>query len=356
MADKPAAERTEQPTSRRITRARGKGRVPQSEELTSLVSLVVLMATVAFLGPNLIDWMLDQARQGMSCDTAPLTNSDAFIHFINTKIVDMTILILPILLALTISGVAAGIVVGGGFNFAPAALQFKFDILNPVSGFGNLVNTRSLVKLVTSILKLFFIGGIAWYYLHNKLDMFADLRWAWSLQILSVIGKIIFGLMIRICLALLLVALGDVIFQKWKYKKDLMMTKQEVKEERKQTEGSPEVKKRIRQLQFQSVLKRMMQEVPKADVVLVNPTHVAVALRYDAKTMEAPILVARGADEVAEKIREIARAYGVPIIRRPELARSIFSTVKLNASIPDTLYVAVAEVLAMLHRLRQKRR
>jgi len=135
----------------------------------------------------------------------------------------------------------------------------------------------------------------------------------------------------------------------------LKMTRQEVKEERKQTEGSPEVKRRLRQKQFEMSLKRMMQEVPKANVVLVNPTHVAVALRYEAKTMEAPIMVAKGADHLAEKIKEIAQAYGVPIVRKPELARTIYSTVKLGGPIPETLYIAVAEVLALIYRLRHKK-
>ena len=161
--------------------------------------------------------------------------------------------------------------------------------------------------------------------------------------------------MVRVGIALLFIGVADAFYQKWKYLQDLKMTRQEVKRERRDIEGSPEVKSRIRRLQVEMTKKRMLQEVPKANVVLVNPTHVAVALRYDAKTMEAPVLVAKGADNVAEKIREIARAYGVPVVRKPELARTIYSTVKLNALIPQTLYMAVAEVLAMIHRLRKKK-
>jgi flagellar biosynthetic protein FlhB len=212
-----------------------------------------------------------------------------------------------------------------------------------------------MVHLLVSILKLFFVSIVVWLYLRNKLDVLASLRWAWSAQILTSIAKIILGLMIRVCIALLVIAIADVFYQKWKYTDDLKMTRQEVKEERKDTEGSPEVKRRIRKVQFETALKRMLQEVPKASVVLVNPTHVAVALRYEAKTMESPIVVAKGADHLAEKIREIARAYGVPIVRKPELARTIYSTVKLNSPIPETLYVAVAEVLAMIYRLRHRK-
>ena len=160
---------------------------------------------------------------------------------------------------------------------------------------------------------------------------------------------------IRICIALLVIAAIDVFFQKWKHTKDLKMTRQEVKTERKDTEGSPELKGRIRRVQIEMAKKRMLQEVPKANVVLVNPTHVAVALRYETKTMDAPVVLAKGADHLAEKIREIARAYGVPIIRRPELARTLYSAVKPGDSIPQALYVAVAEVLAMIYRLRHRK-
>jgi flagellar biosynthetic protein FlhB len=208
---------------------------------------------------------------------------------------------------------------------------------------------------LASILKLFFVSIIVWLYIRSNLDAFAAIRWAWSAQILAAMAKIILGLMIRVCIALLVIAIADVLYQKWKYTEDLKMTRQEVKEERKEVEGSPEVKKRIRKIQFEMTLRRMLQEVPKASVVLVNPTHVAVALRYEPKTMEAPVMVAKGADHMAEKIREIARAYGVPVVRKPELARTIYSTVKLGGAIPQTLYVAVAEVLAMIYRLRRRK-
>lgn len=161
--------------------------------------------------------------------------------------------------------------------------------------------------------------------------------------------------MIRICIALLVIGIADTIYQKWKYIDGLKMTRQEIKQEHKDMDGSPEVKSRIRRIQIQMAMKRMLQDVPKASVVLVNPTHVAVALRYETKTMESPVVVAKGADHLAEKIREIARAYGVPIIRRPELARALYSTVEPGNPIPENLYVAVAQVLALIYRLRHKK-
>ncbi|MGD2094434.1 MAG: flagellar biosynthesis protein FlhB [Phycisphaerales bacterium] len=349
-----AAERTEKPTGRRLSKARGQGQVPQSQELTSIVTLLVLVAMVTFLAPNLLRWLMIQVRQGMTCDNSIFFDNKSFLSFVGQKTVSLFITIIPILAALVAGSVIASIAVSG-WNYSPGALKLKFDQLNPIAGLSKLFNARALVKLLLSILKLLVISLIAWFYLRDRLDTLAGLRWAWSAQILVITAKIIFGLIIRIGIALLIMCIADAIYQKWKYINDLKMTKQEVKEELKDTIGSPEVKKRIRTIQFQAALKRILQEVPKASVVLVNPTHVAVALRYEAKTMEAPVMVAKGADHLAEKIREIARAYGVPIVRRPELARTIYSTVEPGNPIPEALFVAVAEVLAMIYRLRRKK-
>jgi len=354
MPEKPAAERTEQPTPKRLQKARDKGQVPQSQELTSIVTLLVLVAMVALLGPSLMQWFTLEIKQGMSCENSVFADSRSFLNFASRKTVDFVITISPILAAVFAGAVLSGIAVGG-LNFAPEAISLKFGMLNPVSGLAKLVNARSMVKLLVSILKLFFISLIVWFYLQNKLDMLATLRWAWSAQILAVIANIILGLLIRVGIALLVIGIADVLYQKWKYIQELKMTKQEVKQEIRDREGAPEVKRRVRKIQFEMAAKRMLQEVPKASVVLVNPTHIAVALRYEAKTMEAPVMVAKGADHLAEKIIKIARAYGVPVIRKPELARTIYSTVKLGESIQETLYAAVAEVLAMIYRLRHRK-
>ncbi|MBN2270098.1 MAG: flagellar biosynthesis protein FlhB [Sedimentisphaerales bacterium] len=354
MAEKPASERTEQPTSKRLSKARAQGRVPQSEELTSFVSVLALVAIVALLAPSLCRWSTREIEQGMNCETSVFAGTKAFLNFVNTKITSLTVVILPICVTLCIGSLAGSIIIGG-LNYAPKAVKLDFAAINPISGFGKLVNMRSLVRLLASVLKLLLVSIITWHYLKDKLEAFAMLRWAWSFALLAAIGKLILGLMIRICIALLVIAAADTVFQKWKYIQDLKMTKQEVKQENREKEGAPEVKRRIRRIQLQTAMKRMLTEVPKAGVVLTNPTHVAVALRYDAKKNQAPILVAKGADHLAEKIKEIARAYGVPIIRRPELARTIFATVELNNTIPETLFVAVAEVLAMIYRLRHRR-
>jgi flagellar biosynthesis protein FlhB len=355
MPEQAASERTEQPTARRLSKARGKGNVPQSQEFTSLVMLASLIAAIAICSHPLANWATSLTREGLSCKNDIFTDSSTFINFFNVKLIDCILISLPILAAMAVGATFATLAVSGP-NFAAGAIAFKFDILNPTNGLKQLFSGKSMVKLLLSILKLISLGWIVWFYLNSQLENLMNLRWAWSIDIIVVISRIILGVCIRICLVLLVLAVADIFYQKWKYIQDLKMTRQEVKQEHRDTEGSPEVKSKIRKMQLQTIMKRMLQEVPKAKVVLVNPTHIAVALKYNPPEMETPVVVAKGADHVAQKIMEIARAYGVPIIRRPELARTIFATVKIDEPIPQNLYIAIAEVLAMLHRIRQRRR
>jgi flagellar biosynthetic protein FlhB len=355
MPDASAAEKTEQPTAKRLSDARKKGNVLQIQELVSVVTLLALIVTIALSSERLAGWATSLTKEGMSCRTQMFSSPDAFINFLNTKIIDSIIISIPILAAMTVCVVFISLVLIGP-NFAGEAIQLKLDAINPASGIQQLFNMKSMVTLLVSIIKLILISIIVWVYLRDKIDTFMKLRWAWSTQIITTTGGIIFGVCIRVCIAVLVLAIAETFYQKWQYTENLKMTKQEVKQEQKDIEGSPEIKGRIRRIQLQMSMKRMLQEVPKAKVVLVNPTHFAVAIKYDQKTMIAPTVVAKGADHMAEKIMEVARAYGVPIVRRPELTRTIFATVPIDKPIPQELYVAVAEVMAMLHRLRQKRR
>jgi len=356
VAEKPAAEKTEQPTTKRLQKAKREGRVVQSEELPAVVSIIVLVMVLVVFSPTLLQWFVTQMKEGMSGQVGIFTNNKTFINFLNVKITDTLSILFPIFVVLIAGGIVSCVAVSG-FNFSTKSLAFNFDAINPVKGFGKLFNIRSVVKLGISIAKMIFISIIVWRYFQDKVEDLAAIRWAWSSQIIVAMAKIILGALIRVCVAIIVIAAVEVAFQKWKYRKDMMMTKQEIKQERKDTEGSPEVKVRVRRIQIEMARKRMLKDVPKANVVLVNPTHVAVALRYDAKTMNAPIMVAKGADNLAEKIREIARAYGVPIVRRPELARAIYATVRKSGDpIPNKLYAAVAEVLAMIYRMKRSRR
>ncbi len=354
MPEKPSAERTEQPTPRRISKAREKGQIPYSEEFVTAATLFVLVGLTALMGPYILKWMTGQIKQSFSGSIDVFASTKSFLGFFEVKFFDFLLVTGPYFLAVVAISVLASAVVSG-WNFAPAALAPKFENINPVSGFGKLFNARSAVHLCISIAKLVFITVIVWVYVSGRIERFAVLRWAAPDQILAEIGKLILGLMIRVCIGLLVIGIADFAYQKWKYIDELKMTRQEIKEEHRETEGPPEIKSRIRQIQIQLTRKRMLRDVPKANVVLVNPTHIAVAVRYDTKTMDAPVVVAKGAGELAEKIMKIARSYGVPVIRRPELARTIFKTVEIGKVIPEVLYVAVAEVLAMIYRLRHRK-
>jgi flagellar biosynthetic protein FlhB len=354
MAEQSAAERTEYPTSKRLSKARQKGQVPYSQELVSAALLAAMVAAIFFLTPSMMRWFITQTQEGLVSSNSVFADARTFTNFANGKIIDFIIITCPVFAAIVVGSLGTCLAISGP-NYAPEALRFKLEAINPVNGLQNLMNAKTAVHLLVSILKLVFVSVIVWLYLKKQVYLLANLRWAWSGQIVTVIGRIILGMMIRVCIALVVIGIADVVYQKYKYIESLKMTRQEVKDERKEYEGAPEVKTRIRRIQYAVAMKRMLHEVPKASVVLVNPTHVAVALRYEAETMEAPVMVAKGADHLAEKIREIARAYGVPIIRRPELARTIFATVKIGSAIPETLYVAVAEILAMIYRLRHRK-
>jgi len=355
MADKPAAEKTEQPTPRKLGKAREEGQVPQSQDMGSAVTVVVLLLSLFLLAPNMFQWFRLKVESGLTGGTEPFTDPQAFNTYFNARLLDAMVVTLPILAALSLAGIFTGLAISG-ISFSPNAVQLKWDAINPATVLQRGFSMRTVIRLLSSMAKLILVGIIVWFYLRDQLDVLTTLRWAWSTQIIAIIAKITFGLGIRVGITMIILGLADTVYQKWQHIQDLKMTRQEVKLERKSSDGSPEVKSRIRRLQLEMSMKRLTQEVPKANVILVNPTHVAVALRYDAKTMEAPVLLAKGADHMAQKIIQIGRSYGIPIVRRPEVARAIYASVKPGQPIPESLYLAVAEVLAMLYRLRQKKR
>ena len=348
----PGAEnKTEQPTAHRLQKAREEGQVPQSQEMASAVTLIALVGTTALLGPWFVRWCKQIIREGLSCDTSVAADSQVFISFVNGKIIDSLMMISPFLLALVVAGVGGSIMVSG-LNYAPKSLEWKLDKLNPVTGLKNMFSPENLFKLVLSIAKLIMISIIVWVYVKENIPTLARLQWAQTDQLLGGISGLILGVIIRIMIGVIVIGAADWFYRKWRHIEKLKMTKNEVKDERRDNEGAPEIKSKIRQKQFEAAMKRMLADVPKANVVLVNPTHVAVALQYDPKTMGAPVLLAKGGDHMCEKIKEIARANGIPIIRRPALARELFGSVELGHVIPEKLFTAVAEILALLYRIR----
>ncbi len=354
MAENITGEKTEQPTSRRLSKAREEGMLPSSTEMLSAVTIITLVGVTYFAGPNVLEWAANDLREALSCDHSHIANSKVFLRFATGKMFGAAVVMSPFFLALMISGIGTNVAISG-FNFSTKALKLKFNMFNPSNVTKEMFSLSSLVKLMMSVIKLIFIGTIVYFYLRDRIETLVTFQWVWSMQIMTVICKLILGVLIRLCIGLLIIGLTDLAYQKWQYIDKLKMSRQDVKEERRNTEGPPEVQRRIRQKQFEMAMRRMLQDVPKADVVLVNPTHVAVAIRYDPNQMDAPIVVAKGGDHICEKIKEVARAYGVPIIRRPAIARSLFAQVDLGKAIPEALFAAVAEVMAMIHRLRHNR-
>ncbi len=348
------SEKTEMPTGRRLGKAREEGHVPHSAEMVSSVSLVVLFATVYLLGSQIASWTMAGMRKVLSCDRTAMENPNLFMAYLQDQLAEAGTVMAPFLLILLVTGVGLSIYISG-WHVSLKPLSPKFNFFNPSAVLSSMFSTNTAVRVLISLAKLIFVSLIVYVYLRSRLDEIMALRWAWSTGLVTGIMRLIFGVLLRVAIGILVIGMIDLFYQKWKYIEDLKMTKQEVKEEFRSMEGPPEVMRRIRKKQFEIAMQRMLQEVPTANVVVVNPDHVAVALKYDPKTMASPTVVAKGADQVCEKIKEIARAYGVPILRRPALARELFASVDLGRAIPESLFVAVAEILALVMRLRRNR-
>jgi flagellar biosynthesis protein FlhB len=269
MAD---TNKTHKPTSRRIQKAREQGDVPYSAEIVSAATLISLVFAAAVMGSWFIALIKQELIESLQCRAELVDNSQIFIAYLNGKIIHGMLMTAPFLATLTICGVATSLLISG-WNFRPQALALKFDELLPGQAIKNFMSPETLVKLLLSIFKLVFIGGLVFFYLRKKILLLTGLQWTETDQILSAIGGVILGAVIRICLGLLILAAADLIYRRWKYFDKLMMSHQEVKEEHRDSEGPPEVKSRLRRKQYELGMRRMLKKVPKASVVLVNPTH-----------------------------------------------------------------------------------
>lgn len=354
MAESPGQERTEKGTGKRRSEARRRGQVANSREIPATLILLAALGVFHFAGPQafekcsaLVSGMY-RSLHTMRLDTITAASSLAADLF-QTVIV----ILLPFFAAFLTAGLVGNI--GQiGFEFHGEALSLKFSSMNPISGMKRIISLRGLVELGKSILKILFVGGIAYSVVSGYLKDFPALV-RWDLGALwSFTAKVAFKIIFYVFLAMVVLSAVDYLYQRWQYEKSLKMTKQEVKDERKQAEGDPKIKSRIRNLQRQTAYNRMMAAVPKADVVITNPTHLAVALRFMSDEMPAPRVVAKGADYIAERIRETAREHNVPIVENKPLAQTLFKMTELGDYIPVDLYRAVAEVLAYVYRLKGK--
>lgn len=351
MADT-GQERTEKATSKRRTEARRRGQVAVSREIPSTLVLWAGLAAFYFAGEGLVDRLLGLLAEIFGGLGPGRMESAASAHRLMAETLSSAAaLLLPILAPVALAafvGHAAQI----GLEFHAQTLAPRLEALNPVAGAKKLLSLRSLVELVKSLAKIAIVGGVAYGVLSASLEDFPGLVHVDLHDLFAFTTAIAFRIVLYVALAMMALAALDYLYQRWQYEESLKMTKQEVKDERKQAEGDPQVKARIRSLQRQAAMRRMMAEVPKADVVITNPTHLAVALRFDADQMDAPRVVAKGADAVAERIRLTAREHDVPLVENAPLARALFKAADVGDYVPVELYRAVAEVLAYVYRLK----
>ena len=352
MADDSDQEKTEQPTEKRLKESREKGEVPRSRDLSGAAVVLAGVAALMAGGPasfeharRIFAFGLGYSREALFSDALPG-------RVLHAALREALALFAPVALATLLAAFAAPLLLGG-INFSGKALEPKFERLDPIKGLGRIFALRGLVELGKALLKLLFIGAVLALLLHHwQGQLQATGRGAVGAGIAQALGllgqaALWFGSILALIGGL------DALYQKYDHTKKLRMSRQEIKDEMKESEGSPEMKGRIRQVQMAQARRRMMEELPKADVVVVNPTHFAVALRYDDGRMGAPRVIAKGVDVLAQQIRLVAGSHRIPLVEAPPLARALYASTKLGQEIPAALYVAVAQVLVYVYQLKQ---
>jgi len=345
-------EKSEEPSAKKLADAKEKGEVPRSRELNTTLVLLASAVGLMSMGSSIGDGLTRMVRSSLIIDRHLIYEPLLMLKVAINTTIDAFVLISPFIALLIISVFLSPLMIGG-FAFSNKKLQPKLSNLSPIKGMKKLFGTQGLMELVKSILKVLLIGGAGALLI---IVLFDDVlrfsRYEFHLAY-SKAASMIGWFFLAVCSTIILIATIDVPFQIWQFKKNQRMTKKEVRDELKNTEGSPELKSKIRSLQMEAAMRRMMDAVPKADVVITNPTHFAVALKYDDNKMGAPVLVAKGSDLVAARIRELAQENEIPMVSAPPLARAIFHSTELDHEIPERLYLAVAQILAYIYQLKQ---
>ncbi len=347
MSDK--SNRTERATGRKLSKARGEGQLPRSREIPSMTVLLALVLVLAAGGSFFarqfaedFTMLLRSAFDNPSAGLPSATISAAFVHI-------FFFMLFPVL-ALLMAAAGVGSVALGGWNFALKTVSLKFNKLNPVDGFKKIANMASVVAVFKNTLIIAGLAWVCWGTIGGRIATIPLLINASIPEIVETVTGTLLAILFRFVLFLILVAGIDYFWQKFKFGKDMKMTKEEVKDEYKELEGDPKVKARIRQKQMQAAYRNMLKQVPRASAVVANPTHFAVALHYDPTESDAPTVLAKGQDFLALRIRSIAEAHGVPVVENKPLAQSLYKNCEVGKSIPVMLYKAVAELIAYLYK------
>ena len=344
-------DKTEEPTEKRRRDARSRGQVARSQELNTVFVLLAgfcgLRILWEYIYNNIAEYTIyiyNHLAQSTSIETIREIFLGIMLLLAKTSF--------PIMISIMIMGLAINIY-QVGWVISTQRLEFSLSKINPINGFGRLISKRSLVELVKSIFKIIIIGSFLYSYLKDQIPFMPYLMYFDLGRSLEEIADIIFVMVFKVIAIIMIMAVLDYMYQKWQLTQDLKMSKQEVKDEHKQMDGDPQIKGKIRRKQREMAMMRMMQEVPKADVIITNPTHLAIALMYK-QGMVAPIIIAKGQDLVAERIKQIARDYKITIVENKPLARALYESTEVGDIVPHELYQAVAEVLAYVYRLKKR--
>lgn len=344
-------DKTEEPTAKRLDESRKKGQVARSRELNSMALTLIGSVSLVVMSSHFGDGLSQLMSDSFTISRAELSDPAVMLERLKQAIIDSVLLLTPFFIIVTVVAIISSVILGG-LAFSGEALAPKLSKLSPLKGFKKMFSVKSLVELLKTLAKFGLVGGVTAILLWSLMDDFIALHSMVLPQGVSRMGDLIGWSVVLLASTLILIAAIDVPFQLWEHKRQLKMTRQEVRDELKETEGRPEVKSKIRQLQREMAQRRMMDEVPKADVIVTNPTHYAVALRYDQGSMQAPKVVAKGVNLIAANIRKVGSEANVPIVESPVMARAIYFSTELDRAIPAGLYLAVAKLLAYVFQLK----
>ena len=352
MAEDNKDQKTEEPTSKRVTDTEEKGNFAHSREINSSFILLAALLGFMILGEQSTRTVMG-SWNGMFAESWALQLTPEELYKVTVNAMKAFAKIVgPFLILIMLAGLASNILQIGGLRFSSHPLVPKFNKLNPLTGFGRIFSKNSVMELFKSLFKVGIISVISYFVIKSHWNEIPPLMGFGVGQILSFMGFVALEIIFYVLLVMIFLSLLDFAFQKFTYRENLRMTKQEIKEERKETDGNPQIKQRIRTVQMEMARKRMMSAVPSADVIVTNPTHISVAIKYDTNKFAAPLVVAKGVGPIALRIREIAKENGVPLVEDKPLARTLNKTVQVGQMIPASLYKAVAEILAYVYKLK----
>lgn len=349
-----AGEKTEKATDRKRQDSRKKGQVLKSQDVTSAIVLLFVFMFLFLAAPLFRERFLKFFQHSFTYyfSTAQFDLDQAMLIY-REVLIEMAIILLPVMLIAVIAGLA-GNLFQIGWLFTTEPLKFDLKKIDPIKGLKRMFSIKALVELMKSVLKISFIGSVTFMILWSNIDRVLSLAFKSAWDTLSTVGQLTATMGIAASFTLLFLSILDYLYQKYDYEKNLRMSKQDIKDEHKNTEGDPLIKSRIKQRQREMAMRRMMQEVPTADVIITNPTHYAIAIKYDDGEMEVPVVVAKGVDFVAQKIKMIAKEHDIVTVENRPLARALYDQVEIDQEVPEEFFKAIAEVLAYVYRIQRK--